>query len=125
MDTIAATGRDETDAEEERIEDEENEEDWEDKEDKEDKEDPQDTEGRHRRQARFRDAFEQDERAGYWEGLLERATARSQFLHEGSKSANETAEDEEFTWREGDGLWEIGCRVCVQFQVYLGYSSIF
>ncbi len=86
----------------------------EDEEDEEDEEDPQDTEGRHTSQARLRDAFEQDERAGYWENLLERATARSQWRHEGSDSEDEMVEEDEFTFKEGDGLWEIGCRVRVQ-----------
>ncbi len=107
MDNIAAAGRDETDEEGEVIVEHE--------EDEEDEGDPQDTEGRQTSQARLRDAFEQDERAGYWGGLLERATARSQWLRGGRESENETVEDDGFTWREGDGLWEIGCRVCVQF----------
>jgi len=106
VDNIAATGRHETDDEEELIVEHE--------EDEEDEEDLQDMEGRHTSQARLGHAFEQDERAGYWESLLERATARSQWLCRGRESENETVEDDEFTWREGDGLWEIGCRVCVQ-----------
>ena len=104
MDDITATGCDETDEEEELVVEHE--------EDDEDEEDPQDIEGRPTSQARFRDAFEQDEREGYWQNLLERATARSQWLHRGK---NDTVEDDEFTWREGDGLWEIGCRVCANF----------
>jgi hypothetical protein len=116
VDDITATGRDETDEEEEPLPNEEEELIVEHEEDEEDEEDPQDTEGRHTSQARLRDAFEQDERAGYWESLLERATARSQWLRGGRESENETVEDDEFTWREGDGLWEIGCQVCANFR---------
>ena len=108
MDNIAATGRDETDEEEELFV--EHEEGEEGEEDEEDEEDPEDTEGRHTSQVRLRNAFDHDERADYWEHLLERATVRSHWLARG----NEKVEDDEFTWREGDGLWEIGCQVCVQ-----------
>jgi hypothetical protein len=117
VDTLAETGRDETEEEEEPLPNEKEEPIVEHEEDEEDEGEPQDTEGRHTSQARLRDAFEQDEMAGYWEHLLERATARSQWLHAGRESENETVEDDEFTWREGDGLWEIGCRVwCPDFR---------
>jgi hypothetical protein len=112
VDNIAATGRDESDEEQEEtyaneggaliveVED--------------DEEDPQDTEGRHMSEARLRDAAEEDERGGYWDSLLERATVRSQWLRGGMESEDGMVDDDAFTWREGDELWEIGCRVRVQ-----------
>jgi hypothetical protein len=116
VDNIAATGRDDTDEEEEPLPNEEEEQtvEHQEEEEEEEEEDPQDTESRQTSHARLRDAFEQDERAGYWESLLERATARSQWLRGGRDSENEMVEEDDFTWREGDGLWEIGCRVRVQ-----------
>jgi len=70
VDSITATGCDETNEEEEPLP---NEEEMivEHEEDEEDEEDPQDMEGHHTSQAQLQDALEQDERASYWESLLE------------------------------------------------------
>jgi hypothetical protein len=120
VDNVAATGRGESDEEEEPLPKETFEHDDDDEEEEEEEEEyPEDTEGRHTSQARLRDAFEQDERAGFWGSLLERATARSQSLRRGRDSEDETVEEDEFTWKEGDGLWEIGCRVRVLISVLL------
>jgi hypothetical protein len=79
--------------------------------------DPEDIEDAHTRQARLQDA--------YWEELLQRATARDQQPLEGMEEDDRLAEEELTAVREGSGLWEIGCWVCIHNFVYFRYSQAF
>lgn len=67
------------------------------------------SEGSHARRARLREALERDEGAiieKQWEELLRRAEHRSDL------GAIEDAEENNFIFKDGDSLWEIGCQVC-------------